>query len=76
MVCHFQYIHATDHVGDGAKTELRHNFAQVFCHHEHKINNVFRFAFKFFAQFLVLCRYTNRAGIEMAFAHHDAAQGN
>ena len=35
-----------------------------------------RFTFEFFPKFRVLSRNSDRAGIEMAFTHHDAAEGN
>ena len=32
--------------------------------------------FEFFPQFRVLSRYPDRAGVEMAFTHHYATEGN
>ena len=55
------------------KTELGHQLANFFGNHAHEIDDVLRFAHESLAQLRVLRRNTNRAGIQMANAHHDTA---
>ncbi len=72
----FQHVDATDHFVHCTETKLRHNFAHIFCHHEQVVHDVLGLAGKFLAQLRILRRDTDRAGIEMTLAHHDAAQGD
>ena len=56
-----------------ADAQLRHDLAHFFGDKEEIVDHVFRLAAEFFAQHRVLRGYTHRAGVEVAFAHHDAA---
>ena len=52
---------------------LRHVFAHFFGDEEEVVHHVFRLAGEFLAQLGVLRRHADRAGVEVALAHHDAA---
>ena len=67
-------IHPADHLIDRAEAEFGHDAAQFFRHEEEVIDHMFRLAGETLAQNRVLCRNADRAGVEMAFAHHDAAR--
>ena len=71
--CGFEQIGATDQVFKFSYADLRHEFAHFFGDEEEKIHDVFGLAGEFFAQYRVLCCDADRTGIQMAFAHHDAA---
>ena len=45
-------------------------------HQEKEIHDVFRLARKLLAQQRILGRDAHRACVEMAFTHHDAAEGD
>ena len=53
--------------------QLRHDAAHFFGHEEEIVHHMLRLALEFGAQNWVLRSYTHGAGVEMAFAHHDAA---
>ena len=53
--------------------QLRHDAAHFFCDKEEIVHHMLRLAGEFFAQSFILCSNAYGAGIEMAFAHHDAA---
>ena len=69
-----QAVRSSDHVIDGLKAELRHELASFFCHHEQVIHNMFRLPNELLSKFRILGRNPNRAGVEVAFPHHDTAQ--
>src|SRR5205085_1102552 len=71
---HLENISATDHLRDGTETELRHDFAYFLRNEPHEVRSVFRVAGEFLPQFRILCGDTDRAGIQMADAHHDTAE--
>src|SRR5581483_5624534 len=70
---HFHHIHAADHLIHSAEAELCHPLADLFCDKEKEIDDVLWSALKFFPEFRILRGDANRAGIEMALAHHDTA---
>ena len=72
-VLHVQQITAANQVVELANPHLCHQFAYFFSHKEEIINDMFRLSGKLFAQRRVLCCNTDRAGIEVALAHHNAA---
>ena len=71
-----QAIHAPNHVVELAEAQFRHDPAQILGHEKEKVDDVFGLALEFLAQFRILGRHPHRAGIQMAFAHHDAAHGD
>src|SRR5579875_602707 len=71
-----QAIDAADHLVHGAEAKLRHNAPQVFRHEEEIVDHVLRLARELLTQIRILRGNPNGAGVEMTFAHHDAAHGN
>ncbi len=71
---HFELVGAADHLVDRAHTELGHMLAHFLGDEAHEVDDVGRVAVEFFAQLGILRRHAHRAGVEMADAHHDAAQ--
>ena len=57
-----------------AEAEPGHDLAQFFGDEEEIVDHVLRLAGEALAQHRVLRRHADRAGVEMAFAHHDAAR--
>src|SRR5471030_1986573 len=55
-----------------ADAQLRHQLARLFGHEEEVIDHVFRLAGELGAQHRILRGDADRAGVQMAFAHHDA----
>ena len=72
----FQHIGATDHFLDRAEAELRHQFAHFLGDELHKVHRVLGVAGEVFPQLRVLRGDAHGAGIQMADAHHDAAERN
>jgi hypothetical protein len=66
-------VDAADHLVDAAEAELRHDLAQVLGDEAHEVHDVLRLAGEFLAQLRILRRHADRAGVEVAHAHHDAA---
>ena len=66
-------IDAADHFVDRAEAELGHDLAQLFGQQEEVIDDVLRLAGEFLAQLGILRGDADRAGVQMALAHHDAA---
>ena len=73
---HIQPIHATHHLIHRAEAKLSHQFPHFFGNEEEVIDHVFRHASEARAQSGILRGNANGAGIQMAFAHHDAASRN
>src|SRR5690554_1461604 len=70
---HVEQIDAADHVVEATDAQLRHDFAQLFGHEEEVVHNVLGLALELLAQHRILRGYAHRAGVQVAFAHHDAA---
>ena len=64
---------ASDHLVDASEAELRHPFPDFLGDHLEVVHDVLRFAGELLAKHGILRRDANRAGIQMADAHHDAA---
>ena len=64
------------HVVDRAETEFGHDLPKLFGHEAEEVNDIFRFTGKLAAQLGILRCDAHRAGVEMAEAQHDAAQGH
>ena len=69
-------VDPADHLLEGAKAELRHQLAHLFGDKEEIVDDVLGLAGKAGAQHRVLGGDADRAGVQMAFAHHDAAGGD
>ena len=69
----FETVAAADHLVHLLKPELGHEFAHFLGNHAHEVDDVLRLARKAFAQLRVLRGHADRAGVEVADAHHDAA---
>ena len=67
-------VGAADHFVDRAETELRHDFAHFLRDEVHEVHDVLGIAGEVLAQLRVLRRDADRAGVQMADAHHDAAE--
>ena len=72
----FQLVGAADHLVEAAEAELRHVFPHLFGEEHEEGDDIVGRAVKAAAQFRILRRDADRAGVEMAFAHHDAARGD
>src|SRR6516164_7375900 len=68
-----EHIDAPDHLIDGSESHLRHVLANLLCNVEEEIDDVLGLSLELLAQNRILRRDANRAGIQMALAHHDAA---
>jgi hypothetical protein len=67
-------IGATHHLVQGAEAETSHDLAQLFGHVEEEANDVLGLAAELLAQLGVLCGNADRARVEVALSHHDAAR--
>ena len=64
------------HVVELAEAQASHDAPELFCDEEHEVHDVLRLAGEAGAQVLVLRGDAHRAGVLMAVALHEAAQGN
>ena len=71
----FQHVDAANHLIHPAEAEAGHDGPDLPRHKEEEINDVFRLTLKLRAQLWILGGDADGAGIEMALAHHDAAEG-
>src|SRR4051812_16307572 len=70
-----QTIRASYHFFDFSEAEFRHDFSELLSDKEEEVDDVLRLSSKFFAKFRILGRNSDRAGIQVALAHHDATFG-
>ena len=75
-LAHVQFVAPADHFIDRAESQLGHQFANFFRDHAEVIHDVVGLAGELLSQHRVLRGHTNRARVEMADAHHDAAGNN
>ena len=68
-----EHLHLADHLVEGAEAERGHDLAHFLGDEEEVIDDVLGLALEALAQHRVLRRDADRAGVEMALAHHDAA---
>ena len=73
---HVEPVDPADHLVEAAEAELRHQLAHFLGDEEEIIDDVLGLAGEALAQHRVLRRDADRAGVEMALAHHDAAGGD
>ena len=69
-----EHLHLADHLVERAIAELGHIFADFLGDEEEIIDDVLGLADEALAQHRVLRGDADRAGVEMALAHHDAAR--
>ena len=69
-----EHLHLADHLGEGAEAHLRHQLAHLFGDEEEEADDMLGLADEALAQHRVLRGDTDRAGVEVALAHHDAAR--
>ena len=70
----FQPVRASDHFSNGAEPELSHEFADFLRDELHEVHRVRRVAGEVLAQLGGLGGHADRAGVQMADTHHDAAE--
>ena len=68
-----EHLHLADHLVEGAVAERGHHLAHFLGDEEEIIDDVLGLALEALAQHRVLRGDADRAGVEMALAHHDAA---
>ena len=68
-----EHLHLADHLVEGAVAERGHQLAHLLGDEEEIIDDVLGLALEALAQHRVLRGDADRAGVEMALAHHDAA---
>ena len=68
-----QPIHAADHLGDRPEPQLRHQLPHLFGDEEEVVHDVLRLPRKFLAKDGILRGDPDRAGVQVALPHHDAA---
>ena len=70
---HIDPVHTPHHLRHRAEAELRHDLAKLLGDEEEVVDDVLRLAGEPGAQDRILGGHPHRAGVEVAFAHHDAA---
>ena len=71
-----EHLGAADHLGEAAEAERGHVLAHLLGDEEEVIDHMLGLALEARAQDRVLRGDADRAGVEMALAHHDAACGD
>ena len=71
-----EHLPLADHFVEPAVAERRHHLAHLFGDEEEVVDDVLRLADEALAQHRVLRRDADRAGVQVALAHHDAAGGD
>ena len=66
-------VGAPNQVVEPGNAKLRHDGAHLFGHEEKEIHHMLRPALKLLTQDGILRSHPHGAGVQMAFAHHDAA---
>ena len=67
-------VHPSYHLIDSPEPHLSHDLAEVLCHEEKVVDQVFRPTGELLPKFRVLCCNAHRASIQVALAQHDAPQ--
>ena len=71
-----EHLHLPDHLVEGAIAHGGHHLAHLFGDEEEIIDDVLGQALEALAQHRILRRDADRAGVEVAHPHHDAAGGD
>ncbi len=69
-----EHLHLADHLGEGAKAHCRHQLAYLLGDEKEIIDDMLGLADEARAQHRVLRGDADRAGVEVAHSHHDAAR--
>ncbi len=72
----FQALCMADHFIDGAESAFCHDFAHFHGDEGHEVDDVFCLALEVFTEDWILGGDADGAGIFLADAHHDAADGD
>ncbi len=72
-LAHVEQVGTTNQLVEAAHAELRHDLPHFFGNKEEEIDHIFRLARKLLTQLRVLRGNAHRTGIEVTFAHHNAA---
>src|SRR5580658_6980924 len=72
----FQHVDAADHLVDGAEAQVCHVLPDLFGEEKEEIDYMLGLPLELLAQHGILRGDADRAGIQMAFAHHDTAHGD
>ena len=75
-VVHLQVLGLSDQFIQAADTQFSHQFTDLFGEEHEVVDHMLGFSGELAAQGFVLGGNANRAGVEMAFTHHDAADSN
>src|SRR5437879_6925332 len=73
---HFEHVDTADHLVHRTEAHFRHVLANLLGEEEKEIDDMFRLALEFLSKHRILRGDANRASVEMAFPHHDAAHGD
>ena len=71
-----EHVGLADHFIEGAEAHFGHQFTHFLRDEEEVVDHVLGLAGELAAQFRVLGRNADRAGVQVALAHHDAAGGD
>ena len=66
-----EVLNLTNHFVDGPESKFCHDFAEFTSHEADEVHHMVCGTGEAFAQFWVLSGHAHRAGVQMAFAHHD-----
>ena len=69
-----EHVDPSHHFVNGPEAEAGHDLPGLLRHEAHEMHDMFGLAGEFLPQLRVLGRHADRAGIQMTFAHHDAAE--
>ena len=72
----FQTVPLANHLVEPAITQFGHELPDFLCYICEEIDDMLRCAWEQLPQFRILGRNTNRARVQMTFAHHDTALRN
>src|SRR5687768_12064644 len=71
VLSYAQHIRPANHFIDAPETELCHYFAQILSQEPEEVHDMIGITRKEFSKIFILRSYSNGAGVQMAFTHHD-----